>query len=57
MVAMRQIEAVGREIGREFHPERVILFGSHAAEDSAWQRERDSDFPRRDTVPAYAAKC
>ena len=30
MVSMRQIEAVGQEIGREFHPERVILFGSHA---------------------------
>lgn len=30
MVAMNQIEAVSRKIVREFHPERVILFGSHA---------------------------
>ena len=30
MVAMRQIEEVGQRIGREFRPERVILFGSHA---------------------------
>ena len=27
---MRQIEKFGRDIGREFHPERVILFGSFA---------------------------
>ena len=30
MVSMRQIRAVGRRIGREFHPQRVLLFGSHA---------------------------
>ncbi|MCH7592783.1 MAG: nucleotidyltransferase domain-containing protein [Planctomycetes bacterium] len=30
MVAMNQIEEVSRQIVREFHPERVILFGSHA---------------------------
>ncbi len=30
MVAMRQIEEVGQRIGREFRPDRVILFGSHA---------------------------
>lgn len=30
MVSMREIRAVGRRIAREFHPERVILFGSHA---------------------------
>ncbi|HEO71201.1 MAG TPA: nucleotidyltransferase domain-containing protein [Candidatus Hydrogenedentes bacterium] len=27
---MEQIERFGRDIGRTFHPERVILFGSHA---------------------------
>jgi uncharacterized protein len=27
---MKEIRAVGRRIGREFHPQRVILFGSHA---------------------------
>lgn len=30
MVSMAQIEAYGRAIGREFHPQRVVLFGSHA---------------------------
>jgi predicted nucleotidyltransferase len=30
MVTMKEIQAIGRRIGREFHPERVILFGSHA---------------------------
>lgn len=30
MVAMNQIEEVSRKIVREFDPERVILFGSHA---------------------------
>ena len=27
---MRDIADVGRHIGREFHPQRVLLFGSHA---------------------------
>ena len=30
MVTMSQIEDFGRRIGREFQPERVVLFGSHA---------------------------
>jgi uncharacterized protein len=30
MATIEQIEQFGRDIGREFHPERVILFGSHA---------------------------
>lgn len=30
MVAMPQIEGLSREIVREFDPERIILFGSHA---------------------------
>ena len=30
MVTMRHIEKVGRQIVREFHPQRVVLFGSHA---------------------------
>ena len=30
MMNMREIEEVGRRIGREFDPERVVLFGSHA---------------------------
>jgi uncharacterized protein len=30
MVTMKQIERLGRDIGREFHPNRVILFGSYA---------------------------
>jgi predicted nucleotidyltransferase len=29
-VAMRQIEEFGRQIGREFGAERVVLFGSYA---------------------------
>lgn len=34
MVTMRQIEEVGRQIARQFHPERVVLFGSHAREEA-----------------------
>jgi predicted nucleotidyltransferase len=30
MASMRQIRSVAQRIGREFRPERVILFGSHA---------------------------
>jgi predicted nucleotidyltransferase len=30
MVSMKEIRDVGQRIAREFHPERVILFGSHA---------------------------
>lgn len=30
MVAFADIQAVGVNIGREFRPQRVILFGSHA---------------------------
>ena len=30
MVTMAEIEDIGRRIGREFDPERVVLFGSHA---------------------------
>ena len=30
MVSMAAIEDVGRRIGRQFNPQRVILFGSHA---------------------------
>ncbi|MCK4914436.1 MAG: nucleotidyltransferase domain-containing protein [Planctomycetes bacterium] len=38
MIAIKQIEEFGRQIGRQFHPQRVILFGSYiqgsANEDS-----------------------
>lgn len=30
MVTMGQIEDLGRRIGREFHADRVVLFGSYA---------------------------
>ena len=30
MVSMRDIKAAAREIAERFHPERIILFGSHA---------------------------
>ena len=30
MVTMNQIEDLGRRIGREFRPDRVVLFGSYA---------------------------
>ena len=30
MVRMAEIKQVGRRIVREFHPDRLILFGSHA---------------------------
>lgn len=38
MIAIKQIEEFGRQIGRQFHPQKVILFGSYvqglADEDS-----------------------
>jgi predicted nucleotidyltransferase len=30
MVTMAEIEALALEIAREFHPDRIVLFGSHA---------------------------
>jgi predicted nucleotidyltransferase len=30
MVSMKQIEALSQQIGREFHPAQVVLFGSYA---------------------------
>jgi uncharacterized protein len=30
MISMKDIRAVGKRIAREFRPQRVILFGSHA---------------------------
>jgi len=39
MVTMQQIEQFGRDIGREFQPERVLLFGSYARGTAT----RDSD--------------
>ena len=39
MASMSEIRAVGRQIGREFHPNRVVLFGSHARGEAG----RDSD--------------
>ena len=30
MVSTKQIEELGKRIGREFNPQRVILFGSYA---------------------------
>ena len=30
MISIRRIRAVAARIAREFHPERVVLFGSHA---------------------------
>jgi len=30
MIALRQIKKITNRIGREFHPDRIILFGSYA---------------------------
>ena len=30
MTAMKEIQDVGKQIAREFKPQRIILFGSHA---------------------------
>lgn len=30
MVSMKEIETLGQRIACEFHPQRIILFGSHA---------------------------
>ena len=39
MVTMKHIKDVGRQIAREFHPQRVVLFGSHASGNA----DTDSD--------------
>jgi len=39
MVGMSQIEELAQRIGREFHPERIVLFGSYAC----GQATEDSD--------------
>lgn len=41
MVAMRQIEEFGRQIGCQFSSERVILFGSHARGEVASDSDVD----------------
>ncbi len=39
MVTMAQIEELVRRIGQQFHPERIVLFGSYASGQAA----EDSD--------------
>ncbi|MBA7655307.1 hypothetical protein ES703_63211 [subsurface metagenome] len=39
MVTMAQIEELVRRIGQQFHPERIVLFGSYAS----GQATEDSD--------------
>jgi predicted nucleotidyltransferase len=34
MVSMGQLKEIGRQIAREFDPERIVLFGSHARGDA-----------------------
>jgi len=41
MVAMADIEALAREIAREFRPDRIILFGSHACGTPTAQSDVD----------------
>jgi predicted nucleotidyltransferase len=41
MVSMKQIRAMGRRIGREFHPDRVLLFGSYARGDQGADSDVD----------------
>ncbi len=61
MVSMRQIEELGRRIAREFDPERVVLFGSHARGDATETSDVDllvvarisSPKPKR-SVPIYS---
>ena len=38
---MQQIEDFGRRIGEEFHPRRVVLFGSHARDAATVERLSD----------------
>lgn len=41
MVTMGQIEDIGRRIGREFHPQRVVLFGSCARDTATGDSDVD----------------
>lgn len=50
MVTMEQIERLGRDIGREFHPDRVVLFGSYARGTAT----RDSDVDLLVVLPCEA---
>ncbi|MGD0899463.1 MAG: nucleotidyltransferase domain-containing protein [Thermoguttaceae bacterium] len=52
MVAMREIQRLGRTIGREFHPRQVILFGSYAR--GAATKDSDVDLL---VVMAFAGKA
>jgi predicted nucleotidyltransferase len=36
MVTMRQIRSVADQIARQFKPQRIILFGSHAYGQPTW---------------------
>jgi len=54
MVSMRKIREVGRRIGREFHPDRVVLFGSHAEGDFLTAR-RESGARKRQQIIDRAA--
>jgi predicted nucleotidyltransferase len=41
MVSMEQIREMGQRIGREFHPDRVLLFGSYARGDQGADSDVD----------------
>ncbi|OGV82596.1 MAG: hypothetical protein A3K18_08110 [Lentisphaerae bacterium RIFOXYA12_64_32] len=51
MVSIRDIEAIGRQIGDLFHPERVLLFGSYAD----GQPTEDSDVDLLVVMPAQGS--
>ncbi len=50
MVTLNQIEELGRRIGREFHAERVVLFGSNAG-----GAPTDDSHPFLGGMPAFLA--
>lgn len=41
MVSMKEIQSAARRIGEEFHPERVILFGSYARAEATADSDVD----------------
>ncbi|MFW6159238.1 MAG: nucleotidyltransferase domain-containing protein [Planctomycetota bacterium] len=41
MASMGEIRAIAREVGRKFHPLRVLLFGSHAEAEAGTDSDVD----------------
>lgn len=53
MVTMAQIEELVRRIGRQFHPERIVLFGSYASGQTTDDSDVDLLVVAETTLPPH----